>query len=167
MTSQSETEQTAAAAEAAGDRQRLSPRLVGGLFIVLLMGFFVLAQVMSRTGEEIRWVHQFDTALATAKDQNKRVFLLLYEPESSVAARYDNNLFTQRVVRANVAATVPCRVAVDAGHELLRRYRVTELPAMLMLNANGTLLGEPLTGAVIDEKVLNTYITSNLGETAP
>lgn len=162
-----ETDPATVTEEGAAERPRLSPRLVGGLFIVLLMGFFVLAQVMSHTGEEIKWVHQFDTALATAKDQNKRVFLLLYEPESSVVARYDNNLFTQRGVRANLAATVPCRVAVNAGHELLRRYRVTELPAMVMVNSNGTPLGAPLTGAVIDEKVLKTYITSNLGETAP
>jgi len=108
--------------------------ILGGLFI-LLAGWFVVTQIIQRSGPKIAWIEN-DLAQAeqTARQSHRLVFLLLYERGCRVTADMQRNLFPQRQVRQRLAQMVCCRIALKPDDPLRQRFYYRGQPLMLVLS---------------------------------
>jgi hypothetical protein len=152
-----ETE-SAAPENGTSNARRLNPKVAGLAFILLLVGFYAFAQYLSRSGPEIAWQTDFDTALAMAQNQDRRIFLYLYEPDDEWTDNYERGLFQERYARERLAQMVPVRIELGPDDPLRRRYGFTESPTMVTLNSEGEMIAEPLVGGPIDRRQFVTYV---------
>lgn len=85
----------------------------------------------------------FEEALAKARVEKKLVFVDLAADWCSWCTRMDEDVFPDARVRAALLDFVPVRVDTDkgGGRAVANRYRVRGLPAYLVLNGDGELVG--------------------------
>ncbi len=84
----------------------------------------------------------FDEALSKARGEKKLVFVDVYADWCGWCTRMDEDVFTDERVRTALLAYVPIKVDADrGGRSVASRYRVSGLPAFLVLNADGELVG--------------------------
>lgn len=139
-------------------QQRRASPWFAAILLVLLAGWFVVTQVVSRTGPEIEWIRDFATAQRLARERDQRVLLVLHEPDCPITAAHERDLFTQRKVRLRLAEMVPCRIELSPEDPLRRRFRVTRgQPMMVVLDPDGQAIGAPLEGRV-DWLRFSTYV---------
>jgi thiol:disulfide interchange protein len=85
----------------------------------------------------------FDEALAKARAEKRLVFVDVYADWCTWCTKMDEDVFTDARVKTALLAYVPIKVDVDrgGGHGLASRYGVEGLPAFLLVNGNGELVG--------------------------
>ncbi|MEO8054314.1 MAG: thioredoxin family protein [Acidobacteriota bacterium] len=85
----------------------------------------------------------FDEALAKARTENKLVFVDLYADWCTWCTKMDEDVFAVPRVQDALLAFVPIKVDVEkaGGRRIATRYRVEGLPAYLLLNADGEVVG--------------------------
>lgn len=85
----------------------------------------------------------FDEALIRARAEKKLVFVNLSAEWCSWCTRMDEDVFPDARVKAALLDFVPVRVDTDkgGGRAVANRYRVRGLPAYLVLNGDGELVG--------------------------
>jgi len=130
--------------------------------LVLLMISLAISQFVETSGPPIAWETDLTAALARAEQSRRRVFLYLHGAACEYTPRYERTLFLQRSVRNRLAEMVPCRLEVKAGDAAARRYGFTNDPVMVVLDANGLPLTQPLVGGHIEDKQFLTYIQSGI-----
>lgn len=128
------------------------PRWAGLAFVGLLMVVLVISQFLSRRGADVQWIqNDFERALSTARADNRRILLMLYEPDDPITAGYDRNLFKVHAVRNTLAQMVCCRVALQPNDPLRRQYRFERDRLMLVLDSGGNPLAR-LEGVIDEDK---------------
>lgn len=85
----------------------------------------------------------FDEALGRARAEKKLVFVDLYADWCGWCTKMDADTFTDARVQSALLGYVPIKVNVDVGggRVVASRYRVNGLPAFLLLNGDGELVG--------------------------
>ena len=85
----------------------------------------------------------FDEALARAHAEKKLVFVDVTADWCSWCTKMDEDVFADDRVKAALLEFVPVKVDADTGggRAVANRYRVGGLPAYLVLNADGALVG--------------------------
>jgi hypothetical protein len=127
------------------------------LFLSLLAGFVFINQSISTGGKPIAWIdNDLPAALKQAGEQQRKVFLYLYEPAEPTAARNELQVFTQRWARKPLEHVVCCRVAVGPADPLRARYQYRNEPVFLLLDPQGNVLSR--TEGAVDEGQFFTYI---------
>lgn len=127
------------------------------ILLVLLAGWFVVTQIVQRTGPTIEWRNDLAQAEREARAAGRRVFLLLYEPGCPVTAANDRDLFSRRFARERLARMVCCRVELQPRDPLRQRFHFRGEPLMLVLQP-----GVPTPLARLEGKVgrlqFETYV---------
>jgi thiol:disulfide interchange protein len=85
----------------------------------------------------------FDEALVQARAEKKLVFVDLYADWCGWCTKMDLDVFTDARVKSALLGYVPIKVNVEVGggRDVASRYRVNGLPAFLVLNGDGQLVG--------------------------
>jgi hypothetical protein len=142
--------------------RRGSPWIVAGL-LVLLGGWFVVVQVISRTGPPIDWIrNDLPRAEQLAKEKGRRLFLMLYEPGCKITEGNDRDLFSQRFARERLAQMVCCRVELKAEDALRRRFGFKRDPLLLVFEPGKDVPISRLEGK-IDQLQFETYVDPGTG----
>lgn len=78
-----------------------------------------------------------------ARTERKLVFVDLYADWCGWCTKMDEDVFTDARVKSALLGYVPIKVNVDVGggRDVASRYRVNGLPAFLVLNGEGRLVG--------------------------
>ena len=147
MSEQTPSEQPEAEARPETGERRPGSKWIAVGLLVLLGGWFVVTQTISRTGEQIQWLDSLPAAEKLAHETGRRILLVLHEPDCEITAANDRDLFSQRFARAQLAKMVCCRVELKPGDPLRRRFGFTSEPLVLVLKPNGELLHR-LTGRI-------------------
>lgn len=140
-------------------RRRPPSWMVVGL-LVLLGGWYVLTQVLSRTGPPIEWIRgDLAAAEKVAQEHNQRIFLLMHEPGCATTAANERDLFSQRLVRKRLAEMVCCRIELQSADPLRQRFHVRQgIPLMVVLEpGHQRPIGAPMEGKV-DWRQFKTYV---------
>lgn len=136
-------------------------------FLTLLLVVFAIAQFVSRSGAEIPWIrNDLNAALAESARTDKRVLLVLSEPNDPIAAKHDRRLFSQRSIREYAAQFVPCRIELKPGDPLRVRYGFRGIPLMVVVNAKGEPL-VPVQEGEVDERRFKTYMIPGSARSNP
>jgi len=85
----------------------------------------------------------FDDALAKARADGKLVLVDVYADWCTWCTKMDEDVFTDARVQAALRDFVPIKVNADkgGGRAVVSRYRVEGLPAFLVVNGDGELVG--------------------------
>lgn len=85
----------------------------------------------------------FDEALVRARAEKKLVFVDLSADWCSYCTRMDDEVFTDSRVRTALLTFVPIKLDTDTagGRGVANRYRVNGLPAFLLVDGDGALVG--------------------------
>lgn len=136
--------------------RKKTPAWVAFVFLALLMGVFWVAQTLSRWGPSVTWLDNFDQALQKAQAENRRIFLLLQEPNCPTTDGHLRGLLTMNFARERLAKMVCCRHVLKPGDPLRVRFNFDREPLMLVLDKDGKEITRK-TGAVT-ELEFKTYI---------
>ncbi len=146
----------------AGPQQGISQRRKGPpawgvvLFLLLMGGLLVVNQFISRSGPPVEWIDGgLDAALKQAKQENKLVFLYLYEPGDPIATRNDRQVFSKRWAREPLADLVCCRVALDHGDLVAAKYEYAGKPAFRLVRPDGKQVSKS-DGAITEDQFWTT-----------
>lgn len=145
-------------AELPVDRKR-PPVWILLALVVLFGGWFTATQIHTRSGPPIAWVRDLEAAQRLAREQGRRIFLLLHEPGCKITESHDRDLFTQRFAREILARMVPCRIELQRDDPLRWRFQFRGPPLMLVLEPGSD---RPLGGQVLEGKIerlqFETYV---------
>lgn len=85
----------------------------------------------------------FDEALERARAENKLVFVDVYADWCTWCSKMDEDVFIDSRVQAALLAFVPIKVDADkgGGRSVANRYRVRGLPAYLLVDGDGNVVG--------------------------
>ena len=147
---------TSADGGAAAGRQKRAP-WVFVVLLALLGGWFVVTQLVSRSGPPIEWVYDLDEAERIAKEHNRHIFLLLHEPGCQVTAANERNLLSRRDIRERLAKMVCCRIELKPDDPLRWRFKFGRDPLMIALRPGRDKPLSRIEGRV-DYRVFITYI---------
>lgn len=138
-------------------RKKVSPTLAGLGFMVLFMLFYFVSQLIIGGGPQVQWVRDFEEAQKSAKSLNRRIFLLMHDPNCPITRDMDRSVFPQRWARDILAQMVACRVELKENDPLRRTFKVKESPTSIVLEADGKPVREAHTGGY-DELQFRTYV---------
>ena len=141
-------------AEPAGPK---TARWVGLAFLALVMLTFVAAQWFARGGPPVQWSYDLDEAFKVARAEDRRVFLVLFEPGCPVTARNDREIFGTRNARERLARAVCCRIELKLQDPLRRKYATEGLPVALVMKPDGTVLRSQV--GPLEERSFHTLAT--------
>ncbi len=99
---------------------------------------------VSHNTSGVRWITDWDAALAQAKKENKVVVIDFYADWCVWCRRLDSTTYRDpKVVRYLMEKTVPLKLDVEAspGRAMANRYGVDGLPTIVILGADGNELG--------------------------
>jgi hypothetical protein len=125
--------------------------------LVLLGGWFVVTQIVSRSGPPIVWQHDLAVAEQLARSQDRRIFLLLYEPGCKITEANERDLFSLGAVRETLSKMVCCRIELQPYDELRRRFEFHLDPLMLVLKPDSEQVLARLEGKV-DRRQFDTFV---------
>lgn len=85
----------------------------------------------------------FDEALAKARAEKKLVFVDLSAEWCSYCTQMDEDVFPDARVKSALLAYIPIKLDTDTagGRAVANRYRVNGLPAFLLVDGDGALVG--------------------------
>jgi len=131
------------------------PAFLGLLALLLVVNHFV-----EYSGTPVAWIdNDLGRAFATAKEQEKRVFLYIYDPGSTAHTRNEIEVFAKLWARGALARGVCCRVDVVQHRGVGLRYGDAGTPLMLVLAPDGKELSR-VAGEVVEELQFRTYVTA-------
>lgn len=119
----------------AEQRRRRGSRWFLAVLFLLLVAWFIVTQVVSRTGADIHWYSDLAEAERVAVQEGKYVFLVLHEPDSPTMEANDRLLLSTRGARDILKQLVCCRIVLQgaATASLRARFGYEGEPLMLVL----------------------------------
>ncbi len=114
-------------------------RCSGGFLLGL---FIVLGHVASALGQSgVQWHPDFEGAKSHAARGGQLVMAYFWAPWCPVCMEMERDVFSRpNVVRSVHAAFIPVKINHDQAPELVRRYGIRGLPAIVVVAADGTPL---------------------------
>lgn len=113
---------------------RLRARASGACFA----GPFIVAALSSVALADPFLALTLDAALQRGRDENRPVFVLVLDPHATAANERSAAVWSDAALAALLRArTVPVRFDAAASPDFVRRQRIDELPALLLLDADG------------------------------
>ena len=99
--------------------------------------------VSAHAGEALRWETSWDAAMERARKEKKPVVVDFYADWCVWCKTLDSTTYKDpAVVKYLTTEVVPLKIDVDhGGRELARRWRVSGLPTILIVSADGKELG--------------------------
>jgi thiol:disulfide interchange protein len=139
---------------------KLAKTLLGAAVVVLALGlvnFYNTSSILpsaSATNESaVEWNRDVLTALSQAKEENKPVFVDVYADWCSWCKKLDRDVFSQDSFAGFIEDSfIPLKVNSDTNADFARRYNVSALPTMLVLNPDGAQAGR-ITGYMDENKL--------------
>jgi hypothetical protein len=139
--------------------RRRAPKWAVPAFLALLVLLVVVNHFVERSGTPVAWIeNDLDRAFVTAQEQEKRVFLYVYDPATALHSRNESEVFTKFWARGALAQAVCCRVDVTKHPNIGLRYRYAGTPLMLVLAPTGRELAR-VDGEIVEERQFSTYIS--------
>jgi len=99
----------------------------------------------------VAWVHDYDQALATAREKNQPVLLAFKASWCGPCRIMDMEVFSKDAAAKALSDWVPVSIDVDKQRELARRYRISGVPTFIALSPDGKELAQAVGGMSLQE----------------
>ena len=103
----------------------------------------------SKQGDD-RWSTDYDSALQSAKENNKNIFIDFYAEWCAPCKAMDETFADAKVIEA-MQGMVLLRIDVDKNKELAQKYNVTRVPTYLILDGNAQVIDRFTTYYEVDD----------------
>ncbi|MCK6485255.1 MAG: hypothetical protein L6R00_14100 [Phycisphaerae bacterium] len=115
-----------------------SPHRHAGADRACFAGSFIVAALSSAALAEPFLPASLDAALLRGRDETRPVFVLVFDPHAAAANERSAAVWSHPALAALLRTrTVPIRLDAAANPDFVRRQRIDELPALLLLDADG------------------------------
>lgn len=92
----------------------------------------------SKQGDD-RWSTDYDSALQSAKEKNKNIFIDFYADWCAPCKMMDKTFADAKVIEA-MQEMVLLRIDVDKNKEFAQKYNITRMPTYIILDSNAQLI---------------------------
>ncbi len=120
------------------------------------------------TADEIDWSHSLDKALALAKANHKPLFIHFTAQWCTPCKKLEADTYPDEAVSKLLRAFNPVKLDVgdgsEASQELMERYGVGGLPAVLFAHSDGRALASPRIGGFVEAPRMAGLITRALSD---
>lgn len=97
---------------------------------------------------EVEWIHDdFDAAMALAEETGKPVFIDMYADWCRPCVMLSEDYFSRDDYKEVLSQCILLQIDVDRNSALSQRYRVQNIPTLLLTDASGTEI-DRITGVM-------------------
>jgi protein disulfide-isomerase len=105
--------------------------------MVLLMGGLLLWRNRSGGNDNIPWRTDFTAAASEAKQQGKPMVVYFTADWCGPCRQMKSKTWSDAAVASALESYVPVKIDVDKNSEVALKYRVTSIPRVQIINADG------------------------------
>ncbi len=142
------------------------PRTIGwkkGLVIVVAVSVvYAVVEICKTTGNEIPWGSDLPQALSQGQKSQKAVVLLIHKNSCPIMVELDQTVFNLASTYEWAMGGVPVRLKWEEHPEVVKRYRLTQSPTLIVLNPTGEVVWQ-MVAYDITPQIRKRFLTYAVG----